>query len=471
MAGAVASRHALRWRLSAAFAGLAVLTALLVGLVLLPSLAARYTRADETYGAALAERAAKELAAADWSSRELLAAEAERIAAATLARVRLIDRKGDVAAEAPAPVRVDTATADLYLPGLVDPSGVTGSVARAFSVDVLPKSGPPLGTVELLEVPAYGAAAFGEAAGSWAMASLLAVALAALVGLVIAVRLTRPLLALQAAADRMAAGDLGARTGLRGADEVGHVAVSFDAMADQVEATVESLRRFVADAAHELGTPLTALQADLDLAAAAVDAEARDRNLDRAQVQLERLDTLRQGLLVLSRLDAPAHAAVTDSPADLVAVTQETLRALASRADQAEVALDARLSGVPLPVACDRGRLAGVVVNLVDNALKFTPRGGRVTVTVDGDGGVEARLLVADTGIGIAADELPLVFGRFHRGRNTQAIAGSGLGLAIVRATVERAGGRVAIASEPGQGTRVTVVLPRAMAGAQVTDL
>ena len=468
-------RDTLRWRLAAAFGGLAILTAALVGAVLLPMLAGQLTRFDETYGTALAERAAKELASVDWSSRDTLAAEATRIAAATQAHVRLLDRSGAVAAQADAPAPADIDPEELYLPGLVSPAEVQGTVGHAFSVDVMPRSGPALGSVELVDVPAHGTSALLAVARAWLLASLLAVLVAGLVGLLVARRLGRPLAVLGLATERMGGGDLAARTGLAGEDEVGRVAASFDVMAGQVEGTVATLRRFVADAAHELGTPMTALQADLDLAVEAPDAEARDRHLARAQEQLERLDTLRRGLLALSRLEGPARPETASETANLADVVREIVGSMASRADQLDIGLVADLGGdqAGLVVPCERARLAGVVANLVDNALKFTPAGGRVTVTLAAQAGAPGwvRLVVEDTGVGIDATELPLVFERFHRARSTQAIPGSGLGLAIVRATVERAGGEVAIDSEVGRGTRVTVVLPRATAMGQVTNL
>ncbi|MEI7742713.1 MAG: HAMP domain-containing sensor histidine kinase [Chloroflexota bacterium] len=451
-------RDTLRWRLSAGFGGMALLTAALVGVVLLPMLGSQYARSDETYLSALADRAASTLAAADWTSRPALDAVAQDLATGLRVHVVLYSPDGalvaDVARPAGAP---DTGAASLpTVPGIVD-EAVVSTLDHGATRNVLRKGGALLGTVEISEVSAYGAAALAAVARSWAFASLLAVALAALAGILLARRLSRPLTALGAATERMAAGDLGARAGLDGSDEIGRLASSFDGMADQVETTVASLRRFVADAAHEIGTPLTALRADLDLASLHARDEDEVRLLERAGAQAGRLESLRTGLLALSRLES--SAAPADERCDLALAARQVVALAASRADQADVALTADLPAGPAWVAGDQVRLTGAVTNLVDNALKFTPAGGRVMVGLRAWTGT-VHLWVEDTGIGIPAEDLPGLFGRFHRARNANDHPGSGLGLAIVRAAVERSGGTVTVRSEPGIGSRFEVVLP-----------
>jgi signal transduction histidine kinase len=228
-------------------------------------------------------------------------------------------------------------------------------------------------------------------------------------------------------------------------------------MAARVEETVTSLRRFVADAAHEIGTPLTALQADLELAEAHAQTDDERRLVDRALAQVHRLDALASGLLRLSRLEA------RDAPAeperlDLAALARHVADAFSSRADQAEVELRLELPAGEVPVMGHPERLRAAIGNLLDNAFKFTPAGGTVVLGLRTDSGL-ARLVVSDTGIGIPAEDMPGLFERFHRGRNVGAREGSGLGLAIVRATAASHGGSVTAASSEA-GSRFELTLP-----------
>ena len=293
---------------------------------------------------------------------------------------------------------------------------------------------------------------------AWILAAALAVGLAALAGYLVAARIARPVVALTEASDRMAAGDLGARAPVAGGDEVGRLGESFNGMATRVETTVTSLRRFVADAAHEIGTPLTALQADLELAERKATSDDERRLVGRALGQTERLASLSNNLLQLSRLEADEPAGGVPS-ADLAAVARELADGAASRAEQAGIELDLDVTETPLTVPLGRSRLQTVLANLLDNALKFTPDGGTVSLSVRRDEG-SAVATVADTGVGIPADEQAEIFGRFHRARNVSAYPGNGLGLAIVKAAVERGGGTVSFtSSEAGTTFRVTLPL------------
>jgi signal transduction histidine kinase len=256
----------------------------------------------------------------------------------------------------------------------------------------------------------------------------------------------------------MAAGDLGARAPVAGGDEVGRLGESFNGMAERVETTVTSLRRFVADAAHEIGTPLTALQADLELAERKAASDDERRLVGRALSQTERLAGLSNNLLQLSRLEAD-EAAGGPQTSDLAVVARELADGVASRAEQAEIELELDITASPLTVRVQPARLQTVLANLLDNAVKFTPEGGTVTLAVRPEGAF-AVATVADTGVGIPADEQAQIFGRFHRARNVSAYPGNGLGLAIVKAAVERGGGTVSFTSSEA-GTTFRVSLPR----------
>ena len=240
--------------------------------------------------------------------------------------------------------------------------------------------------VKLSEGPASGRDALVSAAVALILAAALAVALAALAGYLVAARIARPVVALTEASDKMAGGDLGARAPVAGGDEVGRLGESFNGMAARVETTVTSLRRFVADAAHEIGTPLTALQADLELAERKAISDDERRLVDRALVQTARLATLSDNLLQLSRLEAGEPAGGEPQSTDLAAVALELADGVASRAEQAGVELVIDVTGGPLPVPVERARLQTVLANLLDNAVKFTPSGGTVTLTVRPEG-------------------------------------------------------------------------------------
>ncbi len=320
-------------------------------------------------------------------------------------------------------------------------------------------AGKLLGYVELSEGPAYGRDILDSVAVGWAVAGAVAVLLATAVGWLVSRRLTAPLLALTDATQRMAAGDLAARAAVASKDEMGLLAHSFNEMADRVEGTIVALRQFVSDAAHQIHTPLTALHTNLELAEGASAPGDRQRYLGRAQAQVERLEWLTDGLLVLSRIEAH-NAHERRELVEIAALAHELAEAQASRAEQAGLAFALDLSGAPLRVAGCKWQLQVLLDNLVDNAIKFTAAGGSVAMGARSEGGW-VELWVEDTGIGVPPEELPLLFGRFHRGRNAAAYPGSGLGLAIVKAVAESHGGRVA-ARNTAAGTRFTVRLPAA---------
>jgi two-component system sensor histidine kinase BaeS len=307
-----------------------------------------------------------------------------------------------------------------------------------------------LGFVELSEGPPYGREILGSVARGWTIAGAISVILAAGVGWLISRRISAPLLALTNTTARMAEGDLAARANVASRNEVGLLARSFNQMADQVEDTIVTLRRFVSDAAHEIHTPLTALRTNLELA-------SDDKFVRRAQAQVGRLEALTEGLLALSRIEAGEQAEGHTAVA-LTSLVQEVSELYASRAEQSGLTFDLALSGTPVTVRGDEPQLRRILDNLLDNSIKFTPQGGAVSVKLVREG-KWAELSVEDTGIGIPEDDLPHLFGRFHRGRNAAAYPGSGLGLAIVKAIAESHDGQVA-AENTAQGARFTLRLP-----------
>jgi signal transduction histidine kinase len=320
-------------------------------------------------------------------------------------------------------------------------------------------AGALLGYVELSDGPAYGRDILDSVARGWALASAVAILLAAGAGWLVSRRISAPLLALTAATAQMAAGDLGVRASVAGKDEFGRLGRSFNVMAGRVETTIHALRRFVSDAAHELHTPLTALRTNLELAAGEGVDSARLAFIERAQEQVDRLEMLTGDLLDLSRIEAGVN---NDQPIslDLMALVRGTSELYASRAEQAGLSFELDVPEGTLTIQGNEERVSRALGNLLDNAIKFTPGGGMVSVSLRQQG-QWAELWVQDTGIGIPVDDLPHLFSRFHRGHNATAYPGSGLGLAIVAAIVEGHGGQV-VAENTASGARFCLRLPLA---------
>ena len=315
-----------------------------------------------------------------------------------------------------------------------------------------------IGVVEVSNGPAYGTEIINGLTWALIVAGTAAVILAAGAGWFISRSLTKPLLVLSDATAKMANGQLSTRVQMARTDEFGVLAQSFDEMAQRVEATVSALRRFVADAAHQIHTPLTAVHADLELAASEPNATQRVMFTERALVQLKRLEALTNDLLDLSRLEA--HA--TDerrSVVDLAALVREISEAFASRAEQAGIAFNVETPQKAVNVLINEIQFRHAISNLLDNAIKFTPENGTITLGVRRDHEL-VELWVNDTGIGISDEDLPQIFNRFHRGRNAAAYPGSGLGLAIIKAIVEGHHGQISVSSKAGDGTRFALRVP-----------
>ena len=288
-------------------------------------------------------------------------------------------------------------------------------------------------------------------------------AIALLVATGLSLRATRsalqPLDQVIRAARRIGGGQLDVRLRLTRRDEIGELAEAFDSMLDRLATALIAQRRFVADAAHELRTPLTALGGMIDILEMGADRgdPARMRRiLDTMSREVQRLGRLVADLLTLSRLDSdqPARLAAVELAPLVQDVAQQT-RLLASGQE-----IDVQIEATPI-VNGDADRLKQVLLNLASNALTYTPSGGRITFRLEQEGD-RARLVVADTGSGIAPELLPRVMDRFARGDDSRArsTGGAGLGLAIVQGIVAAHHGTIGLESEVGRGTTATVELP-----------
>jgi two-component system sensor histidine kinase BaeS len=320
----------------------------------------------------------------------------------------------------------------------------------------------------------FRATALANVTGLLAAVALIALGLSVLVSAAMARRFTTPLRRLTEASRGLAEGDLTRRVPesevRAGSSEMAELAVQFNAMADRLQESVEIIRRdrdrsrdFLADVSHELRTPLAALRTFNELLreGAGDDPEARDEFLESSAQQIERLDWLAQNLLELSKLDS-GLVLLDLRPDDLRAAVESAVEQTSGAARRHGVIVTLHHASVPIRIRHDPQRIGQVVANLVANAVKFTPRGGSVSVDVEptADG---ARIEVADTGVGIDPSELPHIFERFYRGSraNEARGSGSGLGLAIVRSIVDMHGGAVEVESRVGIGSRFVVTLPR----------
>jgi two-component system heavy metal sensor histidine kinase CusS len=243
-------------------------------------------------------------------------------------------------------------------------------------------------------------------------------------------------------------------------DELDELAATINDLLDRLSVYHAHIIRFTADASHELRSPLGAMRAAIEVALGRPREPGEYRGvLASLGEQCERLTALVNHLLLLARADA-GQIVVSRQPLDLsalAAVVSEMYEPLAE-----ERGVEFRWEcPAPVLVLGDASRLQQLVTNLVDNALKFTEPGGSVTLRVE-EAERQARLIVADTGIGIAAEHLPHVFERFYQADPARSSAGSGLGLSLCRWIAEAHGGSIEVRSAPESGTTLTVVLPPA---------
>ncbi len=285
-------------------------------------------------------------------------------------------------------------------------------------------------------------------------------ALAAVLGRLAARRVLAPLAEVTRTAEVIGeTDDLSRRIAVHADDEVGQLAIRFNQMLERLErsrseldTSVSAQRQLVADASHELRTPVTSLRTNIEVLLASEHLDREDRRQLLADVveQGDELTALVGDLIELARGDLPAGG-TEDVRVDRV-VAEAVAR---SRRNSPEIEVRAELHPVVVEGVPDR--LHRVINNLLDNAARHSPPGGVVEVVLDSDG-----IRVRDHGSGIDEQDLPYVFDRFYRGANARGRQGSGLGLAIVRQVVEQHGGSATAANAPGGGAEFTIRLPTA---------
>ncbi|MFY9558243.1 MAG: ATP-binding protein [Blastocatellia bacterium] len=295
-----------------------------------------------------------------------------------------------------------------------------------------------------------------------AIANPVALLLASLGGLWLANKALRPVDRLTRAAERIGRGNLSERVEEPSAhDEIGRLAATFNQMIGRLEQAFERERRFAADASHELKTPLAVLRGDIEVTLRRERTPAEyERVLKSSLEEIARLTSLTEDLLTLARSDSD-ESVLAIEPVELDRLAAEAREYIAPLAASAGVELTYDAPKTPVVVEGDQRRLTQLLVNLLDNAIKYTPAGGstRLGLAVTDS---SALIEVTDTGRGIPADALPHIFERFYRQTHPRdpRVTGFGLGLAISKWIVDAHGGSIEVASREGQGSRFTVRLP-----------
>ncbi len=271
-------------------------------------------------------------------------------------------------------------------------------------------------------------------------------------------RVALPIGDLVQAAGRVAEGDYDVQIAERGPREVRALAHAFNSMAARLQATDEQRRNLLADITHELRTPLTIIQGNLEGLLDGMyprDDAHLAPILDETRVLARVIDDLR--MLALAESGA---LQLQKEPTDLAMLITETAASFQPQADAAGIALNVEIARAAPPLDLDPARLRQVLENIIANALHFTPRGGTIALKCFSE---HDRVLIEtrDSGAGIAPEDLPHIFERFYKARDSR---GTGLGLAIAKSLVTAHGGEISAQSEVGIGTTIQIALPRVVA-------
>ena len=341
----------------------------------------------------------------------------------------------------------------------------SGSVAN---VEIITSSGEHVGQVKLWAIGSDALLTKADSAfrektfNAMALAAVVAVCISVVIGSLVSRMLTKPIHRITSTAKQIRDGDLSARTGLRGDDEIDQLGETFDEMATSLEKDMKHEKRLTSDVAHELRTPLMAMLATVEAMQDGV-YPTDDEHLETVASETRRLARLVQQMLDLSRMEN-STAPLNLEPVDMVPF----VRSIVNGQERLFADRDLRLrfadetQGHDDVVEADPDMITQCVINLMSNAMRYTPEGGWVVVSVLSDRR-HVSIAVSDTGIGIAKDDLSRIFGRFWRADASRAreAGGLGVGLAVTKQIVERHHGYISVESELGKGTTFTIHLPR----------
>ena len=468
--GSAARPHTFSRRLAFAFAAVAALTALTAAILL----SATWSYQFNAYARENLQNTANYISA-------VVADAYPQYGGYTLGTLALIPRFGPMSGigvqvlDMENNVLYDDATTGKHIQQMMN--GATGGTETSDTAFVLKPEGTIVTSpitvmsqrVGMVRVWAYGPdAGLTDRDMRFKLASLLGLLVAAVVailgatfaGRLYARRLVRPIERITTIAQALKAGDENARTGMEGADEIGFLGQVFDQMADAIEADRQMERRLTADVAHELRTPLQAIQATVEAMQDGV-LPADEEHLGVVRDETVRLARLTNGILELTRLEngtTPFECTLTDVSVPVRTAVDAHEALMETREIKVTVSL---AEGITACIQPDR--VLQAVGNLLSNAARYTPAGGSVDVSLRADGG-SAVIEVADTGIGIAEEDLHLVFSRFWRADDARATTsgGLGIGLAVTKEIVERHRGTIRAARREGGGSVFTIRLPLA---------
>ncbi len=451
----------LRTGLLAALAYVLLLAIVALGVPLASSLSARVN--DEVRSQAQGQADLVAATAADLltsAHRNELTVLARTAAAAARGRVLVVDRTGLVLADSAGPAQLGASYAARpeiasalagHQEQVQRASHTLGEEILATAVPII-RNGASVGAVRVTQSVAAVHSAVLRVELGLALVGGIVLALGLAIGAVIASRIARPLGRLEWVARRVAGGDLSARARIEGSREQRSLGESFNEMTDRVQRLLDSQRAFVADASHQLRTPLTGLRLRIEEARAAGVSPSAAIELDAGAAEVDRLAQIVEELLVLSRA---GERELPGERLELSAVTERALARWQAAAAELEIALDGgELRGGAVWCAeVDADRALDV---LVENALRYAPRGSRVTLA-SSPGRVEVR----DRGPGLAAEDGESIFERFHRSSaGRDGPSGSGLGLAIARELARAWEGEVTLRNREGGGAVATLALP-----------
>lgn len=302
-------------------------------------------------------------------------------------------------------------------------------------------------------------------------AALVAVIVAWIIGYFVSRSLTRPLTRITRTAAQIRNGDLSARTGLVGSDEMGRLGETFDDMATTLERDIKLEHRLTSDVAHELRTPLMAMQATVEAMQDGV-LPADQEHLATVAVEVRRLSRLVDAMLKLSRMEN-GKTQLHVEKCDIVGLARGlvTYQAQLFKDNGLSLTFENRTGHEAFVIEADPDLIREAVVNLLSNAMRYTPEGGRVLLAVARDR-TDVLVSVSDTGMGIAKEDIPRVFSRFWRSdASRERVAGGlGVGLSLTKEIIDRHNGTISVDSELGVGTTFTLRLPLVHEGEQGHD-
>ncbi|MFN8121551.1 MAG: HAMP domain-containing sensor histidine kinase [Thermoleophilia bacterium] len=346
----------------------------------------------------------------------------------------------------------------------LDEAFAAAGADRVATAAMVTLAGRPWTYIVLSKPRADVATQWKDVAPSLIMAALIGFVPALLLTLLLTARVTRPLEDMEAAADRVAGGDLSATVPPAGTAELDHLAAAFNGMVTRLREREDSTREFLMKVTHDLRTPLTAIRGH---AAALADGIVPEQQVPRSLAAIEgeagRLEAMVADLLDLARIDARRFR-MDHVPVDPEEVLQQAFDALAPDAARRDIRYTRRIAPLPV-VVTDPSRLRQIVANLLDNALRWVPEGGTVTMEAEPAANGGLRVRVGDSGPGVAPPLREEIFQPFRSHETPDGRTGVGLGLAICRQLARELGGDVSVDDAPEGGARFELRLPAAPPG------